>query len=190
MKDIVADLQSLSALKKIQPNPEWKEKTLQSLLLQYDDKISTAGEHSAIAADPLPTWRWSVALVPAFAVILIAMFAAAPSQDGSEGTGVNTPSFPGTVKPIAVNPNLPMATSVQSPSTSTTSLPILATNTPVKYAVPSIRRTQKTRRPVASTRLAMSVQSLPQAPWVFSDKSPGQHARWVFSERGVNSNGS
>ena len=185
--NVVSELKKLKALKQISPDPVWAERTRVELLeFCRENTVDTRKDIRHFSFFP----RFALITIPAFALLILSFAFTQSATDIPNDPGIKNDHFPIERSPIAANPNLPLATSVDSPLPTANPLPILATNVPVKYGAQPIRRTQKTRRPVASTRLAMSVQSLPQAHWVFSENSSGEQAHWVFSERGVNANGS
>lgn len=179
--EIAEFLNELRQLRKIEPDPVWKEQTRQRLLARFD-----AHAQSSVTVTP---FRWSEILlprliaVPIFTLTAVLFFIVLTQNVGDLSVPLTKVAFvPEPASSVPVNPNLPLATSVERPSAPI----LLVKNEPqTKKSAPTVRR----RRPIARTRLATSIQSIPDARWVFSEAFPGEQSRWVFSQQ-TQANGS
>ncbi len=176
-------LAEVRKMKNLSPDSHWQEQTGREIM-QHCQLHPIVSVQSMVVSNFVR--GWIMATVPVMVVMLAVVFTARQTKDDREFlTGTN---FPSERQQGSVDPALPLATSVQFPLVSSLKeLPKLAVK--ARSEQPKVRRARQ-RRPVATTRLAISVQSLPQAPWVFSEKVPGDHARWVFGEQKLNVDGS
>ncbi|GEM_PF-5143799 len=176
--EIVQFLNELRQLPKIEPDPVWKAQTRARLLARFDIVNSLDPVHYSVWHNNV--FRRLIAIPTfAFAVVLFGILLA-------RSAGEKVAPFeklaitPSKSEQFTAEVNLPLATSVAFPTEANPKLAISTVKTQQKR--PRVRR----RSPVVRTRLAQSIQSVPDARWVFSDRGPGKQASWVFSQTNAN----
>jgi hypothetical protein len=186
--NLTQELNNLRLLRPSGPNPAWVEST-RTELLQF---CKSHEQFSAVPVRPPFLWRFAVVSVPiASFIIITALLVPRLSNVPQPPQGGVAVSDSPLVR-VALDSNLPLAQSIDFSTPKPVEVAVVSNqNRTVQRAQRSQRHKVRRWRPLARTRLALSIQSLPDARWVFSENFPAENARWVFSsnEQRLNSFG-